>query len=519
MIETATPFLLRELPAVKRVIFASGEARDTEWNRKLTRALAPATAEFFTDPAFRYASEQRNLESLQSRIRAGLTRLLDGKEETLIWAHNLSIARNLPLAHELNRACVGRKITLLAHCHDWWFDNRWQRWPEMKRTGFRTLKQVAPTLFPTMPNVRFATINRPDAAQLRKHFGTRAGWLPNPANRAHVPSPIRMRRTRKWLCEKLGEDAPVWLMPCRVLRRKNVAEALLITRWLRPDAMLATTGGASSMDEKPYANQLHAAARKHGWRLRLGILERANSAAPSVNELIAASECVLLTSIQEGFGLASIEAAAAGRPLITRRLQNIAPDLHQFGFRFPHTYREILIAPDLFDWKAERARQSALFSKWKSALPKSCRASAEPPAILDDATATPIPFSRLTLTAQIEVLALPPAESWKRCAPWNPLLRVWKSHAARGTLAQTQWPEKADEWLDGCAYARRFAKIATGRARATFSQDMAEEAHAEFVRLKLSDARIYPLLLSHDAVREASYKGMPTRSMCSRSSR
>ena len=496
MIETATPFLLREMPAVKRVVFASGEARDLDWNRSVTRALAPAHVEFFQDPAFGYASEQRDSDTLQTRIRAGLARLLAGEDETLIWAHNLSIARNLPIARELNRACAGREITLLAHCHDWWFDNRWQRWPEMKRTGFRTLKQVARTLFPPMPNVRFAAINRTDATLLEKHFGTRAGWLPNPSRRPLVPSAARMRDTRKWLRESLGEEAPLWLVPCRILRRKNVAEALMLARWLRPDAVLATTGGASSMDEKPYATQLLAAARKHGWRLRLGILERANSAAPSVNELIAASECVLITSIQEGFGLASLEAAAAGRPLIARRLQNIAPDLRKFGFRFPHTYREILIAPDLFDWKAERARQSALFSEWKSALPKSCGALAAAPEILENATTTPIPFSRLTLTAQIEVLSRSPTESWKQCAQWNPLLRKWKSHAANGTLAPTQWPEKADEWLDGSAYARRFAKIAKARLRTPFSQDTADEAHAEFVRLKLSSARIYPLLFA-----------------------
>jgi hypothetical protein len=63
-----------------------------------------------------------------------------------------------------------------------------------------------------------------------------------------------------------------------------------------------------------------------------------------VPELLAASEAVLLTSIQEGFGLPYVEAAAAGRPLIARHLPNIAPDLHKFGFRLPQAYDEILVA-------------------------------------------------------------------------------------------------------------------------------------------------------------------------------
>ena len=103
----------------------------------------------------------------------------------------------------------------------------------------------------------------------------------------------------------------MWLLPCRLLRRKNIAEALLLTRWLRPEAWLVTTGGVSSAEEQAYADGLAAAAQTHGWRLRLGILHGDESQKPSVPELLAASEAVLLTSLQEGFGLPYLEAAAA----------------------------------------------------------------------------------------------------------------------------------------------------------------------------------------------------------------
>jgi hypothetical protein len=63
--------------------------------------------------------------------------------------------------------------------------------------------------------------------------------------------------TRRWLKKFPGlPGAPLWVVPCRVLRRKNIGEALLITRWLRPEAHLVVTGSASSSDEVPYSQRL-----------------------------------------------------------------------------------------------------------------------------------------------------------------------------------------------------------------------------------------------------------------------
>ena len=495
VIETAVPFLPRALPAIDRIVLAGGEAGDGEWNAIFAKKLAPVPVGFFVEPAFGYVSEQTRLATISSRIQAALARLLDGGD-ALVWAHNLSIARNLPLARELARACSVRGIPLVAHHHDWWFDNRWLRWPEMRRTGFRTIAEVARVIFPANVKVRFAAINRADVRTLREHLGVRMHWLPNPAQRSAPPNLRRVRIAKEWLREKLGDEAPVWLMPCRVLRRKNIAEALLLTRWLRPEATLVTTGGASSANEQPYTQALAAAARKHGWRLQIGVLGENEAARPSLPELLAASECLLLTSIQEGFGLASLEAAAAGRPLITRFIPNIAPDLARFGFRFPQAYREIFIAPDAFDWAGEMQRQRALFREWKQRLPRTWRALAEPPPLLQCAVVEPVPFSRLTLTAQIEVLARPAAESWTLCAKWNPQLRGWKMRSAEGRLEPTQWPAVADEWLDGNAYARRFAEIVRCNSREPARRNLAVCAQSEFIRLKLRSSQLFPLLFA-----------------------
>ena len=201
---------------------------------------------------------------------------------------------------------------------------------------------------------------------------------------------------------------------------------MLITRWLRPEAWLITTGGVSSKEEQRYGDRLSAAAHRRHWRLRLGVLAGEETGKPSVAELIPISECVLLTSIQEGFGLPYLEATAAGRPLISRSLPNIAPDLAEFGFRFPQSYAEIRVHTDLFDWSEERARQAKRFNRWRKQLPLALRRLAASPEMLNQkARPAAVPFSHLTLDAQLEVLAHPADHSWKLCSLLNPFLTLW----------------------------------------------------------------------------------------------
>jgi hypothetical protein len=289
----------------------------------------------------------------------------------------------------------------------------------------------------------------------------------------------------------------VWLLPCRLLRRKNIGEALLLARWLRPGAWVITTGGPSSKDEHPYERKLRAAAEAEGWRLKLGALASAGGEAPSVRELLEASEVVLMTSIQEGFGLPYLEAAGAARPLAGRGLSNIMPDLRWLGFRFPQLYKSLLIPPDLFDARAEQARQRALFRAWKERLPGPCRAWARAPEFLRrPADSAPVDFARLTLTAQLEVLRKPVEESWAACASLNPFLRLWRSKAEAGRLEITPWPEAARDRISGVAYGRQLFEFARKPTRETDQRRPAWRIQAEFMRARLSPDRLYPLLWS-----------------------
>jgi glycosyltransferase involved in cell wall biosynthesis len=509
VIELATPHLVAHWPErVREVVLATGEAPDETWLVHFRDRLPGVRVRVRVEPAFGYASEMRlPAKTLRERVRDGLEALLREvtHDNCLIWAHNLGLGRNLYLARDLTFACHVGGPPLILHHHDWWFENRWHLFAAMCEPGFRKLDAVASAILTSSPNIAHAAINQADAAVLEKHLPGLAGWLPNPVEPEPPPPPARVAAARAWLREQLGEDAPVWLLPCRLLRRKNIAEALLLTRWLRPEAWLVTTAGVSSAEEQPYADALESAARTHGWRLRLGMLQSDESGKPSVPELLAASEAVLLTSLQEGFGLPYLEAAAAGRPLLARLLPNVAPDLAQFGFEFPQRYREVLVDPTLFDWRDERRRQKRMFADWRDLMPRAASQLAGTPALLAaGATPSPAPFSRLTLAAQLDVLARPLEVSWARCVGLNPFLKTWRERAATGQLKASPWPREAKRWLGGQAYARRFLQLAPPLLIERPRPRASQAAQMEFLRKKLRAENLYPLLWSPDLCPPAS---------------
>jgi putative hydrolase of the HAD superfamily len=354
---------------------------------------------------------------------------------------------------------------LVLHHHDWWFDNRWQRWSEMQSCGYRSVNEVASVIFAAAPNVRHITISRLDASILQRSMPDHTLWLPNPLD-ISVKGGRRSVRTVR----KPRKSRPIWLMTCRLLRRKNIAEGLLLTRWLRPEATLVTTAGISSPDEGAYAEALQAAAMGQEWPLRLGILSGLRDSQKRIEELLQNAEALLLTSLQEGFGLPYIEAAAASRPLFARRLPNIAPDLESFGLHLPYVYDEILVDPSLFNWRAEMSRQRQRFQAWLKKIPPTLQSLAGKPAVLAERKPHAVPFSRLTLRAQIEVLSKPVEHSWSLSILLNPWLEQWRDLAASGRLqacrlSRAAATRLAPEKLATCFWQFLGRKVAHQRAK------------------------------------------------------
>jgi len=471
-------------PLLKRITLLSG-GRDGE--RPEFGPLDIPT-QFIQEPACDYFSNQTDTPAVISeKIQRVLRKAMEGSapSRTLIWFQNPALARNAMLCREVADICRKAGAALFLHHHDFWCAGRWARWNELAQCGCPDLPSAAQTLFASGTRSVNAGINLPDFQTLQRSFPQTAFHLPNPVLRSAASSSGNIEAAQAWVAEELKCGGPLWIYPTRFLRRKNLLEAILLTRWLRPDAVLATTSGQFSLDEADYAHDLKQAAAKHGWRVHFGLLDKPG--APQVADLLHIAEAVVHTSVQEGFGMSFVETAASGTPLIARVIPAVMPDLAAMGFEFPQLYNDICIDPRLFDVEAEIQRQSRLAESARERLPAPFQKKF--PTLTAD-VGSYFFFSRLTRHAQLEVLAHSPTESWKACMPLNPCLERFRSTP----LAPTPWPTRALH--TPARYAEEFLKIASSIPHAPLDLPLAaESAQMELTARALAADSIYPIQL------------------------
>ena len=298
MIELALPHLASLAPApLESVVLASGGAPDVAWRENLSQALKGTRLQLYCEPAFRYLSEQRSSsEAIRRRIRSALEKIATRipLTETLIWAQNLGVGRNLILADELAAFSARYGVPLLSHHHDLWFENRWARWKEMRACGFRSLSAVANASFAAGARVCHVTINR---WTIRFSRNT---WAPGQdacrtwrSVDAHQPARVLKLEVAKI---GAGRRRSGGIFPTRFLRRKNLAEAILLTRWLRPEGWFVTTAG------QPRKLLYARAGVRHGEGGALTGAWLTPRGAPAVSELARHRKSCLELS-PGGFGL------------------------------------------------------------------------------------------------------------------------------------------------------------------------------------------------------------------------
>lgn len=493
VIELTLPDIIRAMPSIGRVTLVVGECCDERWIFQLRQRLPDVDFQILDESAVGYFSESvLSVKTMEGRLEEVFNRILPEGEESVIWAHNLGLARNLVLAEVVARFAARDGVRLVSHHHDFWFENRWNRWPEFEPSGADSLDEVGDRIFSKGAKVAFATINRLDLHGLSKFARGQSAWLPNPADLHPLVEPDAIRAARKWLIDQLGEDAPVWILPARFLRRKNIAEALLIMRWLCPQAWLVTTAAPSSADEQPVYEALSNFAREHELRHKFAVLANAGPGAPSVDHLVAASDGVIVTSIQEGFGLPYLEASAMAKPIIARRLLNVFPDLQRLGLRFSNSYSEVWIHPDLLNMEAERLRQKERWDRWLSQLPAVARREAGEPWIFGWKRGGALAFSRLTLEGQMEVLAVDPTTSWHVSRRWNHKLQDIRKRMETNKLHADAIAPKLHEQLSVKTYAEKFWKLAD-QADVLSPHAPAKIQRTMMIRC-LNDEFFYPLL-------------------------
>lgn len=417
---------------VSEVVMLSGEAAPDGWREEMERQLFPLRMVWVVDVVFGYWAElgaggrgRDPEEVLRGVVVPG----------TALWVHNLSVGRHLGLAGAVRAVAEGAGAEAWLHQHDWWWDGRWERWPEFAEQGMGSLRAAVEATLLRHPRVHHVAINWEDAAFVNRMGGVACWCAGNPLLPPQVSAEDRAE-AREWL-RVLTSGRAAWLYPARALRRKNPVEALLLMNLVDPGNVLVTTGGVSSGAERPWWEWLLREAAGRRWALRAAVCERAGS--PSVPALMAAAGTIVCPSLREGFGLPCWEAAVLERPLVARRLGQTRRTLEEAGVDLSGGYDALLVPEDSFAAGAEAARTADGRIRLAALLPAEFRDM--PGEVGRWRAGTPVDFGSLSAQAQSEVLAGPP-DPVRRLNPWLAGAGRVPRRPDAGLIAPRRWAER-----------------------------------------------------------------------------
>ncbi|MDB6071461.1 MAG: hypothetical protein JWL81_2632, partial [Verrucomicrobiales bacterium] len=255
------PMLLERMAGVDRVVLVMGEVSDPGWVADLAARLRPVEmrVEELADFGYSSGGEQRLAADSVRVLRSILS-----EQKTVVWAHNLSVGRNIPLLMALPDWCAAAGARLWMHHHDWWWDGRWDRMADWRAAGVGELEEALAMSVPTGENVSHFCVNLADVAWVRRQAGGSVRWVGNPLPDASMPDVLSVSEARRWLRDLTG-GREVWLAPVRALRRKNLAEAIYLAAARGGEVAVVTSGGAGAGVEGPAWERLKEAALGKGW--------------------------------------------------------------------------------------------------------------------------------------------------------------------------------------------------------------------------------------------------------------
>ena len=250
----------------------------------------------------------------------------------LLHVHNPILAKNrnlLKILHHLQKAGV----RLLCQVHDFAEDGRPQAYFEEP--------------YPT--DCHWAVINSRDFRLLRE-----AGLKPEGLH--WIPNTVRALPAS----EESGVEGKRVLYPVRAIRRKNLGEALLLSIFFDPPAVLSITRPPNSAADMDSYRDWKDFAGSHGLSVEFeaGVWR-------DFERLVSESRFLLTASITEGFGFTFLEPWTAGKLLWGRKLADICLDFEKDGVRLDHLYTRLAVP---VSWIEENGVQH----RWAECFRRAC---------------------------------------------------------------------------------------------------------------------------------------------------
>lgn len=245
-----------------------------------------------------------------------------GREPDVWHFHNPSLGKNPRIAAWVDRL-AREGAALVLQIHDLAEDNR--------PANFEVVRHF-PHLYPFAPRIGYVFLNSSDRDLFISSGLPEAYLLPNPlpVNEAPPPPP----------------GPPRVLCPVRAIPRKNLAELLLLAAASPPGTRFAVARAPENPDWMPGYEFWKSVAARLDLPVDFEVVDRllpSGGREASLEAWIGASTHFVSTSVAEGFGMAFIEAAAWGRPLIGRDLPRVTRDFAAGGLCVGRLYQRLLV--------------------------------------------------------------------------------------------------------------------------------------------------------------------------------
>lgn len=318
-----------------------------------------------------------------------------------VWhIHNHSLGKNADFLGAL-QWIANKGARILLQIHDFAEDGRPGNYALIRRS--RTVSSDhSPPLYPTAPQIHYATLNARDHHILRQ--------ASMPTEQLHLlPNPVSAHGLDDAPPIELPEVEKLILYPTRAIRRKNLGELLLHAACAEPGTHFATT----LIPKNPQWLEIHrhweTLAKELKLPVRFGL-----GAEYSFEGLMQRADALITTSVAEGFGLAFLEPFLLHKPLCGRNIDEITTDFSAKDISLDNLYSTLPVPEKLIDLSAltsaiEKSLQHIYFS-YQIPIPR----DATKRALQSMRAENFIDFGRLNEPFQSEVI---------RKAPWSPQLK------------------------------------------------------------------------------------------------
>lgn len=374
--------------------------RAEAWKAELADEL-PFECELVAVPELEYDNQRSGDGELLNALLSALSGF--DRDSTILHIHNHSLGKNAEMAPVVcHLAEQGRR--LLLQIHDFAEDLRPANYGHLLDAA-ASPKQLQLQLYPQAPQIRYAALNGRDQDVL-----TQAGInsddvhrLPNPVRESHFVTDDEQREAaRSKLAGELAlpPGQRLVLYPVRPIRRKNVGELLLWSLLADRITFALTLKPLNPQELITYQHWVDLAAE-----LQLPVqFEIATKTDLPFEQVYAAADAIITTSVTEGFGLVYLEASLAGKPLVGRSLPGISDDFVAAGMQFPGLADAISVPAEQLDMNELRASHLRHIESLRAAYHLPSDDAADLSAIDAQFSGDIVDFARLDLNQQTELL-------------------------------------------------------------------------------------------------------------------